>query len=425
MGFLSGDRIIVGYDLGNEYSQISFSLSGTGGVETLSQVAGAEVFNIPTALCKREGANQWFYGKEAVRCADQGILVENLLGLALSGEPVLVDGESFDPVALLTLFVKRTLGLLTQAASSDRIGAMMITCEMIDDRVLEVLNRVVEGIQLKTDKIYFQNHMESYYYYMLRQPKELWIHQSALLAYNGCCIRAYRMEYNRRTTPMAVFIEERVFPFPMWEPLPEQESLREKRAGELDAALLKIVEETCEGNLIGSVFLIGDGFDQDWMKESLRRLCRNRRVFQGNNLFSKGACISMQERLNASETGKEYVFLGNDKLKANIGMEILRQGEKSYYALLDAGVSWYEAKQDMEFYLQDGNEIALKIAPVTGASGKLAQIVLEDFPGTVARLYARFYLEAENFLVVEIEDMGFGEIRPATGHIWREKIELY
>ncbi len=161
------------------------------------------------------------------------------------------------------------------------------------------------------------------------------------------------------------------------------------------------------------------------MKDSLRYLCKNRRVFQGNNLFSKGACFGMQERLNVSEVGKEYVFLGNDKLKANIGMSLMRQGQESYYAILDAGVNWYEAEHEMEFYIRDGSEITLTITPLIGKNGKLAQIVLEDFPGTIARLRARFYLEAENLLVVEIEDMGFGEIRPATGRSWREKIELY
>ena len=129
--------------------------------------------------------------------------------------------------------------------------------------------------------------------------------------------------------------------------------------------------------------------------------------------------------MNASEVGKEYVFLGNEKLKANIGMKIMRQGEESYYAILDAGVNWYEAEHEMEFYISDGNEMNLQITPLIGKNGKLAQIVLEDFPGPIARLKARFYLEAENLLVVEIEDLGFGEIRPAAGRSWKEKIELY
>ena len=60
MGFLNSGRVIVGYDLGNEFSQISYSLSDSGEVETLSQVAGTEHYNIPTVLCKRIGVNHWF-----------------------------------------------------------------------------------------------------------------------------------------------------------------------------------------------------------------------------------------------------------------------------------------------------------------------------------------------------------------------------
>lgn len=427
MGFLNSDRVIVGYDLGNRFSQISFSLSGTGEVETLSQVAGTEHYNIPTALCKRSGVNQWFYGKEAVRQSEerQGILVENLLELALDGEPVLIDGESFEPAALLALFFKRSLGMISQVASTEKIGALMITCERLDSRILEVLNSVVAGARLKTDKIAFQSHTESYYSYMLHQPKELWAHQSALFAYGGKGMKFCRLECNKRTTPVVVYVEEKEFPFGPWEALPEGESTRKRQLEEMDQEFLKIVREVCEGNLMESVFLIGDGFDREWMRESLRYLCNNRRVFQGNNLFSKGACFGMQERLNASGAGKEHVFLDNDKLKANVGMKILRQGEESYYALLDAGVNWYEAEHEMEFYLRDGNEITLTITPLIGRNGKLAQIVLEDFPGTIARLKARFYPETENILAVEVEDMGFGEIRPASGRVWKEKIELY
>ncbi|MDE6641292.1 MAG: hypothetical protein K2K63_12265 [Acetatifactor sp.] len=427
MGFLNSGRVIVGYDLGNEFSQISYSLSDSGEVETLSQVAGTEHYNIPTVLCKRIGVNQWFYGREALRygAEQQGIQVDNLLTLALDGEPVLIDGESLDPVALLTLFFKRSLGMLSQMASSDKIGALMITCETLDHRMLEVLGQVVAGLHLKTDKIAFQSHIESYYNYMIYQPQELRVYQSVLMTRENNSVRTFRMESNRRTTPVVVFIEEEEFPFPQQRALGPEESLEESEKQELDNALLKAAEGVCEGRLVGSVFLIGDGFDQEWMKESLRYLCKKRRVFQGSNLFSKGAVFGMQEKLNAGSAGREYVFLSRDKLKANIGMEILRQGEESYYALLDAGTNWYEAETETEFYIQDGNEIQLTITPLNGQNGKLARIVLEDVPETITRLWGRFYMEAENILAVEIEDEGLGEIRPATGKVWKETIELY
>lgn len=97
------EKVIVGYDLGNKYAQISCYVTGSEEeIRTLSSVAGSSVYTIPLALSKRQGVNQWFYGSEAIRYAgeEEGILVENLLKLARDGEPVQVDGAPIDPVAL-------------------------------------------------------------------------------------------------------------------------------------------------------------------------------------------------------------------------------------------------------------------------------------------------------------------------------------
>lgn len=438
MGFLNSDKLIVGYDLTNEYSQISFAVSESEEAETLSQVAGSQKYNIPTVLCKRYGVNQWLYGREAIRGADedQGILVDNLLTLAMDGEPVLIDGESFDPVALLALFFKRSLGLLSQAkASSNPLAGLsekrtilMITCPMMNREILDVLGSMVKGLHLKMDRVFFQSHAESFYTYMLHQPKELWTAPSVLFDYGRNGIRVYRMECNRRTTPIVVFIEEEVYDFPVWEELPEGTEPEVGRQEELDGAFSRIVETVCGGTQVGSAFLIGDGFAGGWMKNSLRLLCKGRRVFQGNNLFSKGACCGVQEQIMPSAMGKDYVFLGSDKLKANIGMKILRQGEDSYYALLDAGMNWYEAEQSMEFYIQNGNEIQLAITPLIRSvkkTDKSVSIRLEGLQGTVARLRMRLFIKEERHLEVEVEDMGFGRFRGASGRVWRETVEIY
>ena len=429
MGILKSEKLIVGYDLGNDFSQISYAVSAGGEVETLSQVAGEQVYNIPTVLCKRRGVNQWFYGKEAIRNAEeqQGILVGNLLTLALNGEPILIEDTSYDPVALLTLFFKRSLGMLSQVGTSEKLGALMITCEQLNQRMIEVLGGMVEGLRLKTDRIFFQSHTESFYNYMLRQPRELWAAQTMLFDYRNDSVKIYMMDCNKRTTPIVAFIEEIEEDFFLpHQSGEEQTSLTEAEKQRLDENFLKLAEKACSNRTVSSVFLIGDGFSEEWMKESLRFLCsRGRRVFQGNNLFGKGACHGMQERLQPSEVGKEYVFLGKDKLKANIGMDILNQGENSYLALLDAGVNWYEASHITEFYIQDGNQINIKITPLIGKEVRMDRIVLEDLEGTISRLRAKLYLEAENRLVMEIEDLGFGAFRMPSGRVWQKVIELY
>lgn len=406
------EKIIVGYDLGSRYAQISCYVTGSEEeIRTLSCVAGSQVYTIPLVLSKRQGVNQWFYGSEAIRYAkeEEGILVENLLKLAKDGEPVQIDGVALDPVALLTLFLKRSLGLLSQVTNAERIGALMITCEELDKRMLEVLTTATEGLHLKTDNICFQSHVESFYYYNLYQPEDLWRRKTILCEYAQDSIQAYCMECNRHTTPVVAYMEEREFPFPV----PES-----------DAKMLEIAEKLCENQMISSVYLIGEEFSEEWMKDSLRYLCKGRRVFQGNNLFSKGACYGMMERISPGENGKNYVFLGKDKLKSNIGMKILRNGEESYCALLDAGINWYEAKNTMEFYLLEGRAVEILITSLTGKGNRIARMVPEELQEGITRLRISVEMTDDTHLKVELEDLGFGTFRAATHHIWKEEIEL-
>ena len=315
--------------------------------------------------------------------------------------------------------------MLSQVASGDKIDALMITCDTLSHRMLEVLTQVVTGLKIKLSQVSFQSHTESFYHYMIHQPQELWEFPVQLWDYRMNRIKAYRMECNKRTTPIVTFIDEAEYPFAAYHPMPEDEKLCREKQERMDGEFLELATSLCGGDRISSVYLIGEDYTDEWMKESLRFLCKGRRVFMGSNLYSKGACYGMQERLCASEVGKAHVFLGNDKLKANVGMKILRRGEESYFALLDAGINWFEAEQTMECYLQGGSVLELVITPLIGKNSKRARILLEDFGDGLSRLQLHLFLQEENCMIVEITDLGLGELRPGTGRVWREEIELY
>lgn len=407
------NKIIVGYDLGDRTSQISFFRMEEEEPQTASVVAGEEQYNFPTVLSKRREVNQWVYGREACRLADagKGILVENLLTWAREGKEIEVGGENFDAIALLALFMKRSLALLGIPGVAEQIGTLMITVECLDHRTIEVLTQAVAMMQLKTEHIYFQSHMESFFCYMIQQPKELWQRQVLLCDYEMDRLGIYRMECNRNTTPMVAFIEDR-----------EYSQMKQE-----DQQLLQILEENCRERLLSSVYLIGAGFEGEWYQDSLRYLCRGRRVFRGNNLYSKGACYGAREKRLPETAAKQYVFLGNDKLKANIGMKVLRRGQASYYALLDAGTSWFEAQKQCEFILESGNSFSLLVTPLTGKENKEVEIILDNLPKRqerAARISMRISMKSEKEVLVVLQDKGFGEIYPATNKIWQEEFMI-
>lgn len=420
---LKSDRLVVGYELGDEMSQISYCYLKEQEPQTISVTAGAEQYSIPTVLCKRHHMGQWYYGKEALRQVGQneGILLDHLLELAIRGEMVTVEDTMVDPVALLTLFVKRSLTLLSGIASWEQVEALMFTCENLDQRMIDILTRVAAGLGLKNKKILFQSHKESFYYYMLYQPKELWNHEVLLFDYRQEKLRLYRLECNKKTTPVVVYIETEELS------LPGMDRTGEIALEERDRQFLELAQDHCRGRLISAVYLIGDGFKDDWMKESLRFLCQGRRVFRGNNLYSKGACLGIREKLHPTDAGKETVFLGEEKLKANIGMQVRRRGQETYYALLDAGVNWFDASRECEFLLEKDASFELRVTPLTGKEIKLVEIVLDGLQipqeGFV-RIHMELKLKDENTVVLSLQDVGFGELLESSGRSWTEEFRV-
>jgi hypothetical protein len=418
----SNNRIFVGFNIGDNFCQISFTADGKA-IDTVSMTTGEEDFNIPTVLCKREGINQWFYGREALEHADDedGILIDHLLTLAQKGTPILVDQVAYQPVSLLALFIKRCMSLVT-AVYSDRVAGVLFTAENLTYENIGVLKEAVSLLKLKTKKIYFQSHMESYYHFMTYQPDELWRNGSILIEYEGDEIITYRMESNFGTQPVVVYMDEKHFPMPTGsrgnEPDTDYELIQ------LDRTFMNIAKEVCEAEDTISVFLIGSKYNDIWMKESKKYLCSKYRVFQGSNLYSKGACYGLLDRNSDQPIERKNIFLGNDKLTANVGMNILSQNDETYFAILDAGVSWYDAGQTFEFYIQDGNYIEFIIRSLVGGGDKIARITFDDFNAEISRMRCKLYMESERLLIAEIEDLGFGEFRPSTHRIWREEIPL-
>lgn len=421
--------VLVGYDLGEQYSQISYCIYGNEDVDTVATVVGTKQYNIPTVLCKRKGVNQWFYGKDAVKSSEEEDMfpVENLLSLAGKGEKIGLDGESYDPVALVTLFMRRSLTLMNMIASIENIAAIMFTVDELDDRMVEILAQAAANLNLKTSHIYFQSHTESFYSFMLHQPAELWIYQVIACEHDGRRLKTYRMECNKRTTPIVTLIEEQIYETLVIPEEEEDEQIKRDAFRLADERFLGILEKMCEGHITSSAYLLGDGFREDWHERSLQFLCNNRRVFQGNNLFSRGAVYGILEKLDPCEAGQSHVFLGKDKLKSNIGMNVMRQGKESYFALLDAGENWYEAHRECEFILGEVKELAFIVTPLTGKNVETKEILLTGASETGSP-FTRYALEvamsSSDTVQIKVTDLGFGELFPATGQVWEESFQV-
>ncbi len=422
-------RYVIGYDLNDQVSQLSYYELNRDAPESVSSEEEESKLGIPTVLCKRKDVNQWYYGKEAERVVahGEGTLVGKLLSFARAGAKIELEGEAFDCVDLLVLFVRRSLHLLSMITHPDQVEAMIFTVDTMEGRTIEVLNKVASALPIAKDKITFQTYEESSYYYLLHQPEDLWEHEVAIFDYSNQYMRAYEMWMNRRTTPVVAFVERTDFTELKTPSLMLSEEPTAESRDYLDEYVLNTIHDLIHKKIITSIFLIGDGFDESWCKKTLQYLCMNCRVFQGKNLYSKGACYSAKDKIAPCELNRKFVFLGDGKLKFNLGLQMNRGQEEEYFALADAGVNWYDAQKQFECILEEGRFVNFLITPLDGKERQTLSVELAGLPERgerATRLRIKTEMLSETKLSIKIYDLGFGELYPSTGHLWNKEVEM-
>ena len=409
----------VGLDLTDGFSQVSVGPVDSDEIETVSVMPGQNVYQVPTALFKRAEVNQGFAGREADKYREAGgFYIDKLVTKARAGEDVTIGSESFRPSALLALYMKRILSLVNTVAPLSKVTSLMITVDTLDADLVTVLDEAVRSLGLKTKEVHFQSHMESFYNYMLFQPRELLNRDALLIDGTGEYIKSLRMECNKNTTPIVAFIDSH-----------EDSKLatNDTEAPGYSAVFKAFTESVTEGHMISATFLIGDIFRDEWCHDSVTALCRKGRVFQGNNLFSKGACYAAKSGVSPSIINSGFVFLGNDKLKCNVGMNVSKRGEDAYLPLLDGGINWFDARNECEVILDKGNKLSFVITPLTGKNPETVDIILNDLPKRpprTTRLNIKLKMQSETRIAVTVKDLGFGELFPAENIEWNEVISV-
>lgn len=412
---------VLGYDLSDSFCQISYLSSDSDMPQTLSVLAGAELYNIPTVLSKEKGTSNWYYGKEAQKRIEENgdIEIRGLIEKAGKMDMIEVDGTEYNPVALLSLFIKKSLSLLSMEMSMELVKAIVFTARDLDDKMIEALSAVVENLGLDSCDIFYQSYEESLYYYMLYQTEDLKRQNVVAVSYDFGRMYVYMLRYNRGLSPIVSCVDTSYYD-DLALADPELPTSQEK-IDMMDEQLSFILRHLMENTVVNSVYLLGNGFRSQWMHKSLKFLCTGRRVFLGNNLFSKGASIAAREKISPSSFASDYVFLRKDKLFYNVGMLVEKSGKEVYHALLDAGISWYDAAASISVILDKKPELKLIMTSVIEGTQHEELLELKELPQRperTTRLRIDLKMKSEEILTVYVEDQGFGEIFPASGITW-------
>ncbi len=397
---------VIGYDLTDSTAQISISMQTAEKeeVQSVPVFAGSEKYVMPVAaLILPDGEVR--YGEDAYdKKGEGGQLETGLLSKAASGD------EKYE--SLLKGFVRKSMMLSSVMAPMNEVERVVITLPVPDDRYVEAIEKATQFLRDEGISVRITGYPECFFYYAMNQDAHLTMNKIVLFDYNGSAVRTMLLSTRTDMRPHVSMVEERVFDLPMKD----------------DMGFLGIARTVLDSEIVSAVYLSGEGFEGDWLKDSVTYLLeRRRRVFQGRNLYTKGACYAGIDDRDGNPMLETCRFFDDDKVGTGIGIQTEMDGQEVYVPLIDSGINWYEAKGMTEFMLGEDQEIRIRMENFFTKDIRYSVIRADAFPkrpDRCTRVRLKVKMTDVSTMHCEAEDLGFGEIFASSGEAVEADIYL-
>ena len=410
------EKLYMGLDLSDSLAQVSFWQERDKEPVTVSTRKGEEQYQIPTSLYVGKGG-YYLYGAEAekkrhVKNAD---LYEQLYLRAVDMADT--DGAR-EAAGRLAVFVRRLIRLKDNLYPKDREFdiCLVIAVPQLSPKGVKALELLADELKEDTVSVRWMDYAESFFYYTFHQERSVWAHDIASFDLSDRQMRFTLLVREMRTDPQTVVSGQETRPVP-----PQVWDSDEKK----DRFFADILREAFAKRIVSGVFLTGDGFDGDWMKEVFRVLGPNRRVFVGKNLYTKGAAYAAYT-LDQKENWP-YLYEGSYKVQSDVRLEVRAEGNKQMLPLARAGQNWFDEEYRYRVILRGTPEIRLWILPWGEKRPKERLLELEDIwnrPEQTRRICISGKMTGTGELHVTVTDTGFGSFYPPKPKSWEFDIQI-
>lgn len=407
--------LIIGIDIGKEYTQICYYDRKAEEARSLSMKVGASQYEAPGCICYRSVQKDYCVGLEAEYFAREkgGIMVGNIYDICRKEEAVQVAGEERKPAELFSYFLREILKFLGIQDIVKNTKCLCITSPELNAVQVRNYQEACSLAGFPEEKYMLMDYGESFYYYALGQKRETWNRSVGWYAFSGDTVDFRKLTINGASRPVLVKLED-----PVSTKLDPENEIR-------DVEFCRFVSKTLGKELFSSVQITGKGFDQQWAQQSVKILChQGRKVFYGNNLFAKGACIAVKDRLEDRKL-KGYRYLSDSLVVADVGMDMRVMGSPAYYPLIEGGSNWYECGAGCELILDDTKELVFTVSLPDETEKKRVAMALDGLPerpNRTTRLALTLKYVSPKECEVTVRDLGFGEMYPSSGKVWKELV---
>lgn len=415
-------KVIVGYDLCEDYTQVSCYSYKEHEAIPISTQDGNKDCLIPTALCYKTDTKQWLFGEEAYSGIknESGILVNHLLSSLKNDEEIEILGVKYSAQAILEKFLRRTLTLVRDYFPTEPITKLVLTIRNFEPDFIEKLYNTLSLLGIGKDRAMIINHADAYLYYALYQDKSLWMNDVGLFDYNPDGLSYYQIRINRWSKPMIAGLEKHDYTGTF-----EYGLLKQKNS---DAAYVfgNMANSALYKQIVSTLYFTGNGFEGSWANQVIKSLCAGRRVFYGQNLYTKGACYAAKE-LSGDQKLQDILLLNDDMVICWVALRVYKDTKYTEVLLLEAGELWYEAGKSYEVIPEGAAELEIIQKDLMTREHVNHKMILDQFPihtDRTTRLKIDFYCPDKFTGVIKVTDLGFGEFSIGTGKTAEFSIKL-
>ena len=433
---MADTQLYLGLDLGPEYTQLSYYNADTREPESVYHEEAKDTYMLPnimfySAYHKRMGDNQndcykfidlsgWCVGARAsaYRFEDKGTIVDGIYESTLKNENIEVEGRGYKASDLMVKMLMLHIKQFTDTLGGFVIKRLTVTVADTDPRIIQAVRGLKTALRLSHDQFNIVSHLDSGLCYIFAQPEPLRNNSVGLFDFGRAGLDFYRIDMTRKY-PLIVTTQH----------INYHDKMNLRRFGryheDMDETFADIVKECTEQVFISSVFLTGLGFSENWMKQSATVLCQGRRVFVGQNIYTKGACYRSLGGVY-TESLSRYFIDTEQTVKTNIGINLMDE-KNTFWPIVYGGLEWFNTRGRVVVFLDDTRRIQIVYQDILTEEEYIETIEIYGLPArppktTKLSIEVEYYGADKGAIV--IRDMGFGNLYPTTNKIYRKEFDI-
>ncbi len=416
------DAFYIGMDLCPDSTQISFYNDIKREPETVNQLNNKDTYMMPNILFYSIDTGDWYVGSEAAeaRFKEEGVILDELYAKANSEDTVEIDGRNYTYKQLFLMMVKMHINSFLYRYEGATVRKLVVTIPDYDKNLFKSLSSLPKELGIVKDNFFITSHLDSGLFYIFNQSPELWVNSVALFDYNAEGLHYYRIDSTRGRDKDVITVSHTDYSEKFNMSLFTGDSIL------MDATFANICEAEMKEAYISSVFLTGLGFSEKWMNKSRNILCSGRRVFAGQNIYTKGACYRAVGG-EYEEFYRKFIIEDEENVDYDIGISNGDEENEVFIPITRGGHQWYNTYGKICVILDDTDTITIIYRNRRTGEEIRESVRLHGIPKRPNKT-SKFSLEVEfdnpREGAVVIKDVGFGKLFPTTNKIYRKEFEV-